>query len=277
MRKAFTLIEVVVSLGILAVILSFAGVIFRVSVESQRMAMANAEVMQKLRVITEQLDADFRGGAIPTRFPYGYPVRFSYTMRSRVGTGVPTPMDSDAILLVTAGDFRSTEQYSGKTIAGNVACVFYGQPDPNSYKQPPRPHEKILLRRQTILTVDGTTFTFDPLAEYARLSPQGWLVNQWIDPNTWTRRPVIDPNDMRASLPMILARGVDSFTVHYLKASTPLGTAAIPWIRQSQGVMNPKAFEFTFTLYDSKGIIKKGRTFTHIVVWDNNVVAGGLP
>ncbi len=61
MRKAFTLLEMVVALGILALILSFAGVIFRVSIESQRLALANAEIMQKYRTITTQLDEDFRG------------------------------------------------------------------------------------------------------------------------------------------------------------------------------------------------------------------------
>jgi hypothetical protein len=30
-----------------------------------------------------------------------------------------------------------------------------------------------------------------------------------------------------------------------------------------------RALKFTFTLYDSKGIIKQGRTFTHIVYLDN--------
>jgi len=275
MRKAFTLIEMVVSLGILAVILSFAGVIFRVSIDSQRMAMANAEVMQKLRVITEQLDADFRGGAIPTRLPYGYPVHISHSTQAPAAAGTPVQMDSDAILLFTAGDFRSTEQYGGNTIAGNVACVYYGQPDPNSYKQPPQPHEKVLLRRQTILAIGGPAQGSDPLGEFFTRSPQEWLVNPPIDPNGWMRRPVIEPNNVKASLPMFVAQGVDSFTLHYLDASTQLRTGAIPWVRPtgaSSGVsagINPKAFKFTFTLYDSKGILKKGRTFTHIVVWDN--------
>jgi len=61
MRKAFTLIEMVVALGILVLVLSFAGVIFQVSIDSHRMALANAEIMQKLRVITEQLEADLSG------------------------------------------------------------------------------------------------------------------------------------------------------------------------------------------------------------------------
>jgi len=29
-----------------------------------------------------------------------------------------------------------------------------------------------------------------------------------------------------------------------------------------------RALKFTFTLYDSKGIIKEGRTFTHVVYLD---------
>jgi len=274
MRKAFTLIELVVSLGILAVILSFAGVIFRVSVESQRMAMANAEVMQKLRIITEQLDADFKGGAIPTRLPYGYPVHISYDTRTPAVAGQSMPAYSDAIVLFTSGDFRSTEQYGGKTVAGNVACVFYGQPDPNSYKRPLQPHEKVLLRRQTILAISGPASGSNSRGEYFQEAPQQWLVTPpFVDINDWTRRPVVEPNNVKANLPMFVAQGVDNFTVQYLDSSTLLGTGVIPWVRPtgtlSRAAINPRAFKFTFTLYDSKGIIKKGRTFTHIVVWDS--------
>lgn len=272
-RKAFTLIELVVSLGILAVILSFAGVIFRVSVESQRMAVANADVMRTLRIITEQLDADFRGGAIPTRLPYGYPVHISYDTRTPAAGG-GSPGYSDAVVLFTSGDFRSTEQYGGKTIAGNVACVFYGQPDPNSYKRTPRPYEKLLLRRQTILTAGAPASGSNARGEYFQETAQEWLVTPpFADVNDWTRRPVVEPNNVKANLSMFVAQGVDNFTVEYIDATTVLGTSKIDWQRSSgrsgSGVFNPRAFKFTFTLYDSRGIIKKGRTFTHIVVWDS--------
>jgi len=50
-----------VAMGILVIILSFAGIIFRVSINSHRTAAANAEIMQKLRAITSQLNADFKG------------------------------------------------------------------------------------------------------------------------------------------------------------------------------------------------------------------------
>jgi prepilin-type N-terminal cleavage/methylation domain-containing protein len=273
MRKAFTLLEMVVALAILAVIMSFAGFIFRVSVGSQRMAMANAEVMQKLRIITEQLDADFKGGAL--HYPYIYAGYLSAsTVTSTVG-GKSVTINSDALGFFTCGDFRSTNQYAGKSVAGNVACVVYFQPDPNSYKRPSQSYENVLLRRQTIMAISAPASSSNPRGEYFVKSPQEWVVNPpFPDPNHWLMRPVVEPNNVKANLPMYVAKGVDNFTIHYLSASTELQTAAIPWDRPSgkSGIssFNPKAFKFTFTLYDSKGILKKGRTFTHIVTWDNS-------
>jgi len=277
-RKAFTLIEMVVSLGILAVILSFAGIIFRVSVDSQRMALANAEVMQKLRVITEQLDADFKAAAL--QYPYVYGAYLSANSETSTVAGKSTTVNSDALAFFTCGDFRSTDQYVGTsptpaTVAGNVACVAYCQPDPNSYSRPPQPYEKVLLRRQTIMALNGPTSGSNWRGEYFRESPQGWFVNPpFSDPNEWLTRPVVDLNNVKASLPMYLAKGVDNFTIHYLDAGTMLNTQAIPWLRYTSKSgsdnVSTKAFRFTFTLYDSKGVLKRGRTFTHIVVLDNS-------
>ena len=274
-RKAFTLIEMVVALGILAVILSFAGVIFRVSVNSQQMAMANAEIMQKLRIITEQLDADFKSGAFRYfQYPYRYDgYLYANTEKSSAG-GVVTAVNSDGFAFFASGDFQSTGQYGGKTIAGNVACIFYGQPDPNSYSRPPQPHEKLLLRRQTILAFNSPASGSDPRGEYFSRSPQEWLANPpFVGDRDWVRRPVVAPSNVSANLHMYVAQGVDNFTIHYLDAGTQLQTGAIPWVRRIdesfRSSINPRALKFTFTLYDSKGIIKKGRPFTHIVVWDD--------
>ncbi|HPS55403.1 MAG TPA: prepilin-type N-terminal cleavage/methylation domain-containing protein, partial [Sedimentisphaerales bacterium] len=58
MKKGFTLIELVVAVGILAMMLGFTSVIFNVSIKGARVVNANAEIMQKLRAITDQLDSD---------------------------------------------------------------------------------------------------------------------------------------------------------------------------------------------------------------------------
>ena len=46
-NRAFTLMELMVALGIMVIVIGFAGQIFKVSIDSQRVAMANAEIMQK--------------------------------------------------------------------------------------------------------------------------------------------------------------------------------------------------------------------------------------
>jgi prepilin-type N-terminal cleavage/methylation domain-containing protein len=278
MRKAFTLIELVVAIGILAVILSFAGVIFRVSTDSQRMAMANAEIMQKLRVITSQLDADFRG-LIGKYGGYTISATVSKETETPDGTTMTSITHFDGVFFFANGDFQSTGQCDGKTIVGNVAAIYYGPPDPNSYLEEiepgveaimlPAPRDRLLLRRQTILAPETPEADSRQDGEYYRLSLEQWDA-QWRDKlDEWYRQPVIAPDDLESQLPMYLAKGVDNFTIEYLPAETDLGTDAIAWQRKDSGgsgKISPAAFKATFTLYDSKGILKDGRTFTHIVL-----------
>ena len=264
MRKAFTLIELVVAIGILAMVLSFAGVIFRVSIDSHRTAVANAEIMQKLRAITDQINADFKSIA----HGYGGYIGFN-TDRYTVG-GQTTDVNSDCITFFANGDFQSTGQYDGRTIAGNVACVFYGTADPNSYVSSAKPQDKILLRRQTILTADAPADDSDPRGEFYIKSLSEWRADPpFTDRGDWVRRPFIDPDNLKEQFVMYLAQGADNFTIHFADG---ISSDKIVWKRHEEGEpgnIATNALKFTFTLYDSKGIIKKGRTFTHIVYLDN--------
>ena len=156
MRKAFTLIEVVVALGILAMILSFAGVIFRVSIESQRLAMANAEILQKLRIITGQLDSDLRGLRKD-----GEMLVFWRAMRKPNYTppsvNHPSAFERfDTIMFFASGDFYSYNV--NPPVRGNTARICYtlanfpGGPgtEPNR-PQAQKPQKRVLARTQHIL------------------------------------------------------------------------------------------------------------------------------
>jgi prepilin-type N-terminal cleavage/methylation domain-containing protein len=259
MRKAFTLIELVVAVGILAMVLSFSSVIFKVSLDSHRTAIANADIMRKLRVITEQLDADFKS------YIYGYGGYIAFNTDTFNIGGTSIDVNSDCIVFFTSGDFQSTGQYAGKTMVGNVACIFYGQPDPASFGTVPRPTEKILLRRQTILTADALSVG-SPVGEYYKESLAEWKVTPpFADPDDWVRRPLIDPNNLKDYSAMYMAKGVDNFTIEFAEWD-PAGK--INWTRTKQSTpkkISTRAFKFTFMLYDSRGVIKDGRTFTHIV------------
>jgi prepilin-type N-terminal cleavage/methylation domain-containing protein len=259
-NKAFTLIELVVAIAILVMVISFAGVIFKVSINTYRTAAANTEIMQKLRAITDQLNADFKG------------VRRSFPGKVRHDL-IGGLIRSDSIAFLANGDFQSTGQYAGRTIVGNVASIFYGLADP----QIARPQDKILVRRQKILTSDLSLPFLDPNnplgvdEEYCTWSLSEWEVLPPA-PNIWLLKPVIDSNDPR-DLVMYMARGVDDFAIQF--AQWDPGVGNYTWwpdnqILLSLGPQPPQtvtanAIKFTFTLYDSKGIIKNGRTFTHIV------------
>jgi prepilin-type N-terminal cleavage/methylation domain-containing protein len=275
MKKAFTLIELVVAVALLAIIFLFAGVIFKVSINSYRTAVANAEIMQMLRAITDQLNADFKG----LRKDAPVVVAFSATGSD------PKEIRSDRILIFSDGDFQSTQQYKGKTVVGNVARIYYGQsakPDPNTNNTEDF-REVLLARKLQILTADDTLADTDPndpnnFNEYTKKSLSEWKLVQIpsdLDQlSDWIGRPDVhidlgDPARMEQIMPAFMAKGVHNFKIQLMKS---IDSGNLVWWPSNQEIINkdtypgfPPAFRFTFTLYDSKGIIKEGRTFTHTV------------
>jgi len=131
MKRAFTLIELVVAVGLLAMMLVFAGSIFKVSIGAQRAAGANADVMRKFRAITDQLNADFKG------LRKDAPLLISFQLDPNTGERF------DEIMFFADGDFQSTQTYDfGRSpvvpsfapvlglqhpLASNIARIYYGQ------------------------------------------------------------------------------------------------------------------------------------------------------
>jgi len=285
MKKAFTLIELVVAIAILAMMSAFAGVVFTVSIDSHRAGLANAEIMRKLRAVTDQLNSDFAG----IRKDAPMAIQFSRSV-------VDGTTRRDSIAFFANGDFQSVRQYSTgtglRTVAGNVASIYYGQasgPDPN-----------ILARKQKILTSDSSLIDTPALGdpcEFLIGSLAEWRVDiNDVSFGAWVvDAPPVDPH-LEADLPLYVMEGVadfmiqlpvwvtdmldpdsetfiwipdnldsiwddvDSFGYFY---NVPGGVVPVDWYNESANW--PNALKFTFTLYDSRGIIREGRTFTHIV------------
>ena len=159
--RAFTLIELVVSIAILVMVISFAGVIFKVSINAHRTAMANTEIMQKLRAITDQLNADFKDmrkdGVILVAWKAVYDNNIGRYARF------------DTILFFANGDFQSYRRHNGKIVRGNTARVCYmlakdgyGVPAIRAWGQ--KPERRVLARSQHILTADIGLAPFPDLA-----------------------------------------------------------------------------------------------------------------
>jgi prepilin-type N-terminal cleavage/methylation domain-containing protein len=344
--KAFTLIELMVAMGILAVMLSFSGVIFRVSINSHRTALANAEIMQKLQAIISQLNADFKGlnkdGEIFVTWE-AVPLQGT-TYKDNDLDGYER---FDRIMFFADGDFQSYG--TNPMVRGNTARICYmlardSQHRPEAQNRAGR----MLARTQHILTADTSLTNFlNPGSfsnaqwlewnnhyEYDRTSVDAWKQIPWQNKqdmlsvvadvkvdrsaiNENIRGAIIDRTDPN-SIHMLLCEGVGEFKIQgwsdaqkqWLPEVDPDGNGNLsdsnfflnnPDPNIVPGVLYPyppnggvsinnisyaredgidkvhfnaipglgRALKFTFTLYDSRGIIKEGRTFTHIVYLDN--------
>jgi len=189
----FTLIELMVAMGILALIMAFSGVVFRVSIDSHRKAMANAEIMQKVRAITDQLNADFKGLDKDSEI-------FMTWVAKAIGPGGGSDSNYDGyerfdrVVFFANGDFQS--HGTNPTIRGNTAriCYMLAKRPASIPGRPPvkvdgqRREERRLARNQHIITQDAALPDFfDPNSftdsqwyewnnyyEYDKMSPEQW-------------------------------------------------------------------------------------------------------
>ena len=171
--KAFTLIELMVSMGLLVVIMSFAGVIFRVSINSHRTALANAEIMQKLRAITSQLNADFKGLNKDGEIFVVWGAR-----QLQDTTYKDSDLDGyerfDRITFFADGDFQSYR--TNPMVRGNTARICYTLARSSSSRPEQQNRAKrVLARTQHILTCDKNLTDF--------LNPSGFTNAQWLEWN----------------------------------------------------------------------------------------------
>ncbi len=196
-NKAFTLIEVLVASALLVVVVAMAGTVFRVGIESHSMAQANAEIMQKFRSITDQLNADFRGLCKEGEIYIAWP-----TDQNDTSPDYGRHVGVDRIVFFTKGDFQSYNMYNkNQVVRGNVARVSYmlgSKRNGIGQVQTARelaPSDRVLQRTQHILTQDDRLREFDPLFDVNEATDEAWYqwhntleydkitLQQWLDMN----------------------------------------------------------------------------------------------
>jgi len=338
-NKAFTLIELLVAIGILAVVMSFASVIFKVSIGAYRTSIANAEIMQKLRAITNQLNTDLKG----LRKDGEIFVVWVAAQKPNTNPADPNSHERfDRIMFFADGDFQSYR--ANPIIRGNTARICYMLAKRGNFKAQVQDRtRRVLARSLHILTADPSLADFpDPNSfsdaqwyvwnnryEYDKISLEGWKNIAWdnkIDMLTAMsdiqvgtssvseaiRGVAVEPADAN-SIHMLLCEGVGELKIQgwydaqqrwipevdpdgdgdladtHFFLTDPNRVPGVLYPYPPYGLVNMnninyrgqineahfntipglgRAFKFTFTLYDSKGIIKKGMTFTHIVYLD---------
>jgi prepilin-type N-terminal cleavage/methylation domain-containing protein len=296
MKKAFTLIELVVAVAILAMVMSFAGVIFKVSIAAYRTATANTEIMQKLRAITDQLNRDFKGLQKD-----GYLILHSeeITRREFANSLSPDIFRADRLYYFSAGDFQS---WFDPGIRSNIARVYFGHDRASLDDVVGVVVSKWNLARDVMLLTPGYSSVDCNTISYAECKAQIPLVLNWANELLSFSVPIdirIDPDDVRRLMCQNAGQIVIEWTdgTKYPAPNNSLAwfgfdmprtvvhpdipadpayedieyTLDLPiyyrafWTPVTPKQLWPKALKFTFTLYDSKGTLKGGRTFTYIV------------
>lgn len=351
MRQGFTIIELLVAIGILVALLAASGVIFSMAVDAQRAASATSEITEKLHAIRDQFDNDF-GGLLKDE---AFAIWFELNPIDEDGDGTIDRYERfDQIMFFATGDFQTIRQYNdgmvNDTIWGDTARVYYGHADRIDYTNRTDadkalvegyPLFKTLARREHVLTAnaglaifpditDSAAFVnsfipiYNDFYEYDTIGNVGLWGNvlDYIDPvavpvnSEQVLETCFDNVDGRGgidlkeplTLHILMCQGVGSFKiqwsydmsgqVRWFPSMDPdgdgdesdsnfnvLGNTSGFYFNMPGGIdvdtdgdgsndwlaapgFYPEAFKFTFTLYDSRGIFREGKTFTHIVYLD---------
>ena len=290
MKKAFTTIELVVAVSLLAVVMVIAGMVFKIAIDAQRQAGAIADITRNFRAITDQINRDFQGlvkdgylvienNQVPSGAVY---LNKQEEMNSNLI--VPSPR-IDGISFFSTGDFQSSSVSGRKSnISLITLAVRYYDPNTssNAYAS-----EWMLSRNQRMLT-SGQSGTPN---DYRNTSLAELKTN---DTNTTDiemqdcliENQVIEPSDTTENW-KYFSGGVGDLKIQWVENSNPIDANGIIWhdidnqasrpfestsgsIYYAKWTPNnltdwPLAIKFTMTLYDSRGVIKEGKTFTHIV------------
>lgn len=175
--------ELMVAMGLLAIVMVMAGSVFRVALESYRMAKANAEIMQKLRVVTSQLDRDLQGLCQQDQ-------AFTVCLIQRDPNNPQGHSRSDRLVFFANGWFESYRQFpfrrgttdANEFVFGNLARISYGLARRGSMEPSRlRPAERILARTQHIMTLDPNLGPAPDIRVLAAQDPDWRRWHNWYE------------------------------------------------------------------------------------------------
>ena len=168
-QYGFTILELLLAMGLLGIIIISSGLVFRKAVESYRVAKATSEISQKLEALTSQIEKDFAGlrkdGEIFLLWQPNNPVDTD-------SDGIYDTYDRfDRAMFYTTGDFVSYNNQetttSGvyKQVNGNLArvCYSFARDENNVLPEVQEAKNRMLIRSQHIYTSDSDLPGFDTL------------------------------------------------------------------------------------------------------------------
>ena len=342
-KKAFTIVELLVAMALIAILMALSSLIFATAVRAHRTADSTVEIVRRAGSIAGQLDTDLRG------LQTDAPLAIWFENADTDGDGLADTR-YDQILFFANGDFQTIKQFDSnadgvpdKTVQGNLSRIYYGhawQVNGSTFEKGYRPGlasalpPSGLLSRRAHLTTSDTSLSYigvpapfpdmtlftasflpakNNIVEYDQASLTNWqnLVLNAVDARHFLQtcfantqvaatagRPMIDMRNAD-TLHLLLSEQISEFKVQWAfrrEDTNPAGTFdGIEWFPQDAAAafafgiyfnvpgnpvlsnwstataqefvagFSPRAFKFTFTVHDAKGLFPEGRTFTQIV------------
>lgn len=153
-KKAFTIVELLVAMGLVVILVALSSLIFAAGVKAHRLADSTIEITRRAEAVSRQLVADV--GGLRTDAP----LAFWFDYADTTGDGLHDTR-FDQILLFANGDFQTIKQYGAppKTVWGNVSRIQYGHARQVDIVTPATLSDYLtsglLSRRAHVLTSDG--------------------------------------------------------------------------------------------------------------------------
>ncbi len=213
-NKAFTILELLVAMALLVAMMAVSGLVFKMAIDTHRRAEATGELTRRLRAITDQLDADFKGLRTDCEIFIGWvPVPVDAQGKRLPSNTPPANVHHyarfDKILFYANGNFQTYDQYRFEDseaatkvwmayVPGNVARVCYSHAEDGTAASNPieqLPSRRLLARSQHIYAPDARlTPTLDPTTSatlLASFTPNFVNTGQYdgLDPLLWTALP----------------------------------------------------------------------------------------
>ncbi len=182
--RAFTILELLVAMGLLVAMIAISGMVFKMAVDAHRRAQATGELTHKLRALVNQLNADFRGlydqGEVTMAWvPIPLDVEGKFLDWTAPAADIHHYGRFDRVVFFANGNFQSYQQQpprpnpipaasvpvvvagaGQKYVQGNMALICYmpandSAPPPNTIPAEKQlPKRRILARSQHILASD---------------------------------------------------------------------------------------------------------------------------
>jgi prepilin-type N-terminal cleavage/methylation domain-containing protein len=203
MKKAFTIIELLVAMGLLSVLIAISGLVFSTAVKAHRAANATGEISAKLQAFTHQLDADFGNGHLQKDGEFllvwapSPELKRDGTILDKDGNGIPDRyLSFDRILFFTAnGDMLQSYNEQPADTNGDGAvdstkpaystearlCYNFGRDayDTRAHNEP-NPVKRMFCRTHHLITADTDLLPWPDLSV-------AWDPADFVKKNFWDK------------------------------------------------------------------------------------------